>query len=113
MVSQHTYDVVKSHLDDMGKLEHLDFGTNRIVAAALQYFHGLSEVWDGQIRRDWVRCSFRQRETVTTLVVVTRTENTQDVVFLTERTPTACVLRFLCKMAEETLNWVPDKYARI
>jgi hypothetical protein len=56
-------------------------------------------------------CSFRQHETVATLVVKVAHTNIPLVAFITARTTTECIWLFRKKWLDETVLFVPDRFA--
>lgn len=78
---------------------------------ALVWFFEYGQNVFSQVGRDWVGCTFRQKETTCLLVVKARLNGTQEVVFVTDRTPIGCVRTFCKKWHADTLRWVPDQYA--
>lgn len=78
---------------------------------ALVWFFLYGENVFSQVDRTWRGCSFRQRDNVCLLTVRSSWGGTQDVAFITCRTPTGCVSLFCKKWHDDTLAWYPDKYA--
>lgn len=59
----------------------------------------------------WRGCSFRQRKTTCLLVVKGGTIDAPQVAFITDRTPTGCVLAFCKAWHNDRVKWQDDQYA--
>jgi hypothetical protein len=84
---------------------------DEVTLRALVWFFLYGENVLSQIGRTWRGCSFRQSETTCLLTVRSSYNGIPDVVFITGRNPTDCVLLFAKKWHADTLAWYPDKYA--
>jgi hypothetical protein len=84
--------------------------TNQELRALVWFFLYGQNVFS-QVGRDWVGCVFRQRELECLLVVKSRREGTQQVAFVTARTPIDCVWVFCKKWYADTVAWSEDKFA--
>lgn len=104
---------------DAQLLEHLrtveaEYKDNRLLDErdhrALVWFFVYVQNAFSQFDREWVGASFRQRGEICNLVVKSRTNGTQQVAFVTGRTPTVCVRIFARKWYEDRVEWHNDKY---
>lgn len=102
---------VSTQLDSLLESWPIQGPVTRREAESLLWFFVYGQNVLSESGRDWTGAVFRQRETTCLLVVKSRYGETQDVVFVTGRTPTDCVVLFRKKYLEESLQWIPDRYA--
>jgi hypothetical protein len=79
-------------------------------AKVAYWFHMFMDGELSRLGRELTGYVFRQQEEQCLLVVKSRQDGTQDVVFCTDRTPIGCMKVFCRKLYADTLVWKRDKY---
>lgn len=60
--------------------------------------------------RDWKGATFRQDETTCLMVVKSDLDGIRQVAYITDRTPTGCIVSFCKKWHGDRVEWFKDKY---